>query len=227
MAAHLIIVDANDPSTFTFTDFGTGKDASNAFIARGDQLSWIVFRAASLIGYRIDFNKKSGTPLAVASIVVSNGGISPPQTVLDSALAHGFDYTVTLSNLWQDDPQVEPYGSFELQELYPRSPVIVPISVSKVDNALQIDPPGPYPPLAFVYWQGNPLDPTLQVDFSQSGMNPPSPFIDSSGNYSPLPHRTNGTTLTQQISSGASGNSYTYTISMAGVTHQQFTFTVQ
>lgn len=225
MAARLIIVDANESSNFTFTDFDTGANASNYFMAKGDRLSWIVFRAAGLMGYRIDFNK-NGTPFGAASIVVPNGGLSPQQTVLNSALAHGYGYTVTLSNLWQDDPQVEPYDSLQLQTLHLDSPVIVPISVSIKNGALQIDTPGPYAALSFVYWQGNPVDPSLEVDFSQSGMNPPSPFVDSSGNDSPLGHRTNGTTLSQQIRSDASGRSYNYKISMAGMKHQ-FVFTVQ
>jgi hypothetical protein len=194
-------------------------------MAKGDRLSWIVFRAAGLIGYRIDFNK-NGTPFGAASIVVPNGGLAPQQTVLNTALAHGYDYTVTLSNLWQDDPQVEPYDTLQLQTAKLTAPVIVPITVSIVNGALQIDKPGPYAALSFVYWQGNPLDATLQVDFSQSGMNPPSPFVDPSGNASPLGYRTNGTTLSQQIRSNASGNSYNYRISMAGIT-QQFVFTVQ
>jgi hypothetical protein len=113
-----------------------------------------------------------------------------------------------------------------LRTLHLDSPVIVPINVSSDGAALKIDMAGPYPALSFVYWQGNPLDPALEVDFSQSGMRPPSPFVDSSGNDSPLGHRTNGTTLTQQVQSGISGNSYNYRISMGGLT-QQFVFTVQ
>jgi hypothetical protein len=226
VAARLIIVDANDTSNFTFTDFDTGADASNYFMAKGDRLAWIVFRAAGLIGYRIDFNK-DGTPFGAASIVVPNGGLSPQQTVIDTALTHGYGYTVTLSNLWQDDPQVEPYDSIQIMRtLHLDSPVIVPINVSIVNGALQIDKPGPYAALSFVYWQGNPLDPTLRVDFSQSGKIPPSPFVDRSGDASPLGYRTNGTTFSQQVRSNISGSSYNYTISMAGMT-KQFVFTVQ
>ena len=224
MSAHLIIVQANGPSPFTFTDFENQNDASNYLIARGDRLSWVVFQEAKQIGYRIDFNK-NGTPFDVSSIVVPRGGLAPQHTVLANSATHGFGYTVTLSDLTQDDPQVEPYDAQLLKVLNVASPPTVVIAVSIVNNRLSIDIPGPYMALSFVYWQGCPnnsaLAATLAVDFPTA-----APFVDASGNDHPLDHRTNGTTYTEQIAAGAHGQSFNYTITMGGIS-QQFVFAVQ
>jgi hypothetical protein len=78
---HLIIVQAFGPNNFKYTDFATGLDASKYLIPKGHQLSWIV-TYPNPIGYRIDFGGQ-GTPFPDSSIVVPDGRISTPETVVN------------------------------------------------------------------------------------------------------------------------------------------------
>jgi hypothetical protein len=197
---HLIVVDANDVTKFKYTDFATGSDANYYGIPRGDKLSWIVRSSGNIIGYRIDFNqvhlKKVGSPFQTNFDVVPHGGISTPQAVLTRA-SLGFFYTVTLNDLRTDDPQVEPYDELEGEKVLHSPIVILTIHVTVVSGQIRIDQVGPYQPLSLISWTCD--DPTLVVDFSGSGRQPPSPFIDPSANTnSPLP-ASNGTTQGQQV----------------------------
>jgi hypothetical protein len=222
MKDRLIIIDANDTKNFKYTDFDSGRDASFYPIGFQDRLAWVVRASGNFVPYRIDFNK-NGSPFGTASIVVPQGGLSPQQLLAPDAQIRGFGYTVTVSGRGQDDPQVEPYDNLEvLQVLRIDPPPAVTITVT-VNGAIAIDTPGPYAPLSLICWKG---DPTLRVDFSGSGQNPVSPFIDATGNQSPLPFYPNGTTVGQQIRANASGKSYQYSIS-AGGKNSNFTFTVR
>ena len=220
---HLIVVDANDETKFKYTDFATGCDADYYPIPRGDKLSWIVRSSGNIIGYRIDF-KKGGSPFQTNFVVVPHGGISPPQAVV-SKKSLGFLYTVTLSDLRTDDPQVQPYDEVEAEKVL-HSPIVKLKIHVKVDcGQIKIDQSeaGPYQPLSLICWTCD--DPTLVVDFSGSDQSPTSPFIDDSANTnSPLP-ASNGTTLGQQVRKAPGVWSYNYYISV-GALREPFTFAI-
>jgi hypothetical protein len=212
---NLIIVNANDDSNFTYTDFATGEDASSYLISAKDKLSWIVFSAASLIGYRIDF-KKNGSPFVVESIVVPSGGISRPQEVT-TVTGGGMLYSVTLSDFRLDDPEVRPVDGIMAQESK-RDSLPQQIAVEANNGVILINPdPAQYPAGTWVRWVCN--EATFQIDFTKSGHNPPSPFLDPATNTGPLPQAQSKTAseMVRPLNAGETSN-FKYTVTVGGIT---------
>jgi hypothetical protein len=221
----LIIIDANDTTKFKYTDFASGQDATTFPAVKGNCISWIARSSGNLIGFRIDFGNKNGSPFQVNSIIVPGGGISPPQEVIfvPNAPPFGIGYTVTLSDLRRDDPQVVPVDNLSLLAKLAALGIlpITTVVITVLANNVVITPdPITLPPGAFVVWnyananaQNN-----LVINFISG-----SPFV---GSPNPLPDLDAGTTLAEKVDNRL-GN-FRYTVSVGGgVNPANGTFTVQ
>ncbi len=213
---YLIIVDANDETNFKYTDFATGQDADVFIVKAGDRLSWIVFSAARMIGYRIDF-RKNGTPFNTKSVVVRDGGISPAETITSHPNSGKF-YSVTLADLRTDDPQVVPYDPL-LRDTLKKDLVAtaekILIDVNAAQRTTLSHNPAPHTPGSIVLWHyaGAGAAP-FTIDFSASGR---SPFVDPSSSSGPL-YEAHGNTAAQIVRPLNAGEnaSFTYTAQVSG-----------
>lgn len=207
----LIIIDANDETSFQYRELDADGDASDIKIRPDDRISWIVYRGAAEIGYQIVFDY-AGTPFATANISVPNGGISPQQQLIPHVPRHGYPYRVIVANGWQDDPQGTPVDYLE-HSMRVGAIQFYKIQVTLVNGQPSIDIPGPYPIGSYVAWTGT--DP-ITVDFSGSGRNPASPFEDANSYTAPITTFGGGKiTINEFIRSDASGT-YLYWITMNG-----------
>jgi hypothetical protein len=226
---HLIQVDANTETNFTYTDFATGPNggASTYPILKGDSLSWIVLSGGKPIGYRIEFGPKNGSPFNVNSITVPAGGISPPQKVIHVPPVSGnrsIGYTVTLNDLRSDDPQVIPYdgGSIidKLAKLGVSLITTIVVTLDAGNNVIIGTDPIPLPPGALALWsyQGPNGNVLLTVTFTNT-----SPFVNS---QNPIPDENSSTTYAEQVDVHL--GPFLYTVSLgAGTTPANGTFNVQ
>ena len=72
---HLIVVQIDKKGQFTYSDFATGREASEIEVRRGDRIAWYVSRDGKPAPYSITF--KSASPFGKKSLKVEKGGLSP------------------------------------------------------------------------------------------------------------------------------------------------------
>ena len=220
---YLIVVDANSETDFKYTDFASGQVASLFPVQRGDRVSWIVYSGANQIGFRIDFTK-NGSPFKTTSIVFPGGGISQPQTVTN-VTSSGMLYSVTLTDLRKDDPQVVPYDAFILRQLELMVlPPPVAITVGVNGQATTINPdPASFASGAMVYWNYAGSE-SFMIDFSAAGR---TPFIDRHTANGPL-YEANGKTSAEIVRALHPGENpdFAYTAQVSGYTVANGTLTI-
>ena len=216
---HLIQVDANAEAPFTYTDFAIGApgEAATYLIRKGDSLSWIVLSEGKHIGYRIEFGPKNGSPFDVNSITVPGGGISPSQPVTyipPPAGDRSIGYTVTLSDLKSDDPQVIPWdgggviGELVVRDIPPLTTIVVTLDANK-QVVIGTDPVYLYPgALALWTFHGPNGNVKLAVTFTHG-----SPFVNNTPN---VPDASATTTYAEQVDVHL--GPFPYTVSVGGGT---------
>jgi hypothetical protein len=230
MTSYLIVVHANDPTFFQYTSFpAQPQNARTLGVHTNDTVSWLVLSASGhLIGYRVDFDK-NGSPFANQHVVVPAGGISPPQTVT-SITNNGCLYSITLTDLSMDDPQVVPYDDFFHSGDIERARALPPpigVAVTAGENPVTTVNPlsASSAPGNLVYWSDDPKQPplTYTVDFSGSGHG--NPFVGNVPNKIPV---SGGQTvaLTVRVLNQGESPTFNYVVTVSGATAAQAVFTI-
>lgn len=121
---HLIVVQVDKKGQFTYSDFATGREASEIEVRRGDRIAWYVSRDGKPAPYSITF--KSASPFGKKALKVEKGGLSPLAEVTAAWSGVGMQYGVRLNSRLEDDPEIRidnpddlPFGGNETPVLPP------------------------------------------------------------------------------------------------------------
>ena len=101
---HLIVVQIDKKGQFTYSDFATGREATEIEVRRGDRIAWYVSRDGKPAPYSITF--KSASPFGKKSLKVEKGGLSPLAEVTAAWSGVGMQYGVRLNSRLEDDPEI-------------------------------------------------------------------------------------------------------------------------
>ena len=101
---HLIVVQVDKKGQFAYTDFATGRQATEVEVSRGDRIAWYVSRDGKPAPYTITF--KSASPFGKKTLKVEKGGLSPLTEVTAGWSGVGMQYGVRLNARLEDDPEI-------------------------------------------------------------------------------------------------------------------------